>query len=164
MEKVDCLVVGEWVTHIDFGIGQVEGIDVKSISGSESRYYRIKTADSTYWLPVENVDTDKLRELATPSEIQQTVETLQAPPKPLGQTPAVRQNKIKKARLKNTLQDMARIVRDLHALRQKKGTLAVKEGSAYKLLKKRIVEEWALVMKKKPETVNNRLESLLTSG
>ena len=163
MKLSDRFVVGAWITHVDFGIGQVKGVEVKRISGNESQYYRIKTADSLYWLPVDNVNPEKLRGLATPREIEQSIMTLQALPEALGATPIVRQNAIKNARYKNTLQDLARIVRDLHAYRQKKGGLAVKEGSAYKLLKQRLINEWAMVMQKQPEMVTSRLDALLAS-
>lgn len=163
MKSNDHFVVGDWITHVDFGIGQVMGIESKRISGTESHYYRITTKDSTFWLPVDKVNPEKLRSLATPGEIEQTIAALQAPPETLGSTPLARQAAIKSARLKNTLQDVACIVRDLYAYRQKKGELAVKESSAYKLLRQRLVSEWAMVMQKQPDTVTSRLDALLAS-
>ena len=64
---------GDWIVHFHFGIGQIDGVDVKDISGEEKRYCRIQATDCTFWVPVDQMDGDLVRPLATPKEIKQAI-------------------------------------------------------------------------------------------
>ena len=61
---------GDWIVHSLYGVGQIKGIEVKCISGEEKSYYRVEGEDSTFWMPVDQMNSDILRSLSTRDEIQ----------------------------------------------------------------------------------------------
>jgi RNA polymerase-interacting CarD/CdnL/TRCF family regulator len=152
---------GNWIVHTQYGMGEIKGIDVKDISGEETRYFRIKSNNSTFWIPTDQMDSEVLRPLSTQEEIQLAITALQKPPKEMSSNYKERQSRIQKARILNTPQSMARIVRDLRERRRNKGPLNTTERSAYQTLKKRLIEEWAMVTDNKIEKITSRLDDLL---
>lgn len=152
---------GTWIVHTQYGIGKIIGIDIKDISGEETRYFRIKSNNSTFWIPTDQMDSEVLRPLSTQEEIQLAIAALQKPPKEMSSNYKERQLRIHKAQTRNTPQSMARIIRDLRELRRKKGPLNATERSAYRTLKHRLIEEWAMVTDNKIEKVTSRLDDLL---
>jgi len=152
---------GDWIVHSHYGTGQIKGIDVRGISGEETQYYRIKTTDSTFWIPIDQIDSEILRPLATPEEIEQAIATLQKPPKQMSSNHKVRQSRIRQAQIENTPHAIAQIIRDLRAYRREKGILNETERSAFRTLKQRLVEEWAIVTSTKTKKVATKLDKLL---
>ncbi len=152
---------GDWIVHSRFGIGQIKDIEVKNISGEETRYYRIKTTDSIFWMPVDKMDSDLLRPLSSPEEIHLAIATLQEPAEEMSSNYKIRQIRIQDAQTHNTPKATAQIIRDLRAYRRKKDALNSTERSAFRSLKQRLVEEWAIVLDIKTETAALKLETLL---
>lgn len=161
MEEAHTYSDGDWIVHSRFGIGQIKDIEVKHISGDETRYYRIKTTDSIFWMPVDQMDSDLLRPLSSPEEIHLAIATLQEPPEEMSSNYKIRQIRIQDAQTHNTPQAIAQIIRDLRAYRRKKDALNSSERSAFRSLKQRLVEEWAIVLDMKTETAASKLENLL---
>ena len=161
MEKNGTYEKGMWLVHTQYGIGKIKGIDVKDISGEDTRYYRIKTNNSTFWIPVDQMDSEELRPLSTQEEIQLAIATLQKPPKEMSSNYKERQKNIQNARIRNTPQSMARVVRDLRERRRNKGPLNTTERSAYHTLKERLIEEWSMVTGHRIEKITSKVDSLL---
>ena len=151
----------DWLVHTFYGIGQIKGVEVKRISGEKVSYFRIQTTDSTFWMPVDQMDSEVLRPLSSLEEIQLAIATLQRPPKSMSSDHNARKNRIRRVQLQNTPEDTARLIRDLRARQRDRGELNLEESSAIRTLKQRLVEEWSLVMDKKSEKVASRLDDLL---
>ncbi|MCA9925937.1 MAG: hypothetical protein KC419_07150 [Anaerolineales bacterium] len=156
--------VGDWMVHSQFGIGQIKGVDTKAISGEETAYYRFETTDSTFWVPFDQMDSDKLRPVSTNEEIQLAIAALKNPPIEMSSNYKIRQIRIKEALVGNTPQAFAQIIRDLRALQRKKGVLNESERNAFRILKERLVEEWAIVTGVKTAKVAVTLNNLLDSN
>ena len=107
------------------------------------------------------MDNEVLRPLSSQEEIQLAIAALQRPPKEMSSNYKERQMRIQKARIMNTPQSMARIVRDLRERRRNKGPLNTTERSAYQTLKQRLIEEWAMVTGNQVEKVTSRIDTLL---
>jgi RNA polymerase-interacting CarD/CdnL/TRCF family regulator len=72
-----------------------------------------------------------------------------------------RNNRIQRVTLQNSPNGVARLVRDLRARQRQKGALNLKESSAYKSLKKRLIDEWAVVKGINAEKAGQRLDDML---
>ena len=46
------------------------------LSEDEELCYRVRTQDSTFWLPINNMDSHRVRPLASPERIQRALKTL----------------------------------------------------------------------------------------
>lgn len=161
MEEAHIYSEEEWIVHARYGIGQIKGVDVKNISGEESRYYRIATTDSTFWIPVDQMNSDVLRPLSTLEEIEQAIVTLQKPPEEMSPNFQIRQNRIQNTQMRNTPRAMAGLIRDLRAYRRDKGVLNSTERSAFRTLKQRLIQEWAIVTGARTENVETKLNNMI---
>jgi CarD family transcriptional regulator, regulator of rRNA transcription len=161
VENGDTYSSGDWIVHSYYGIGEIKGIEVKCISGEESRYYKIQATDSTYWMPVDQMDNETLRPLATSEEIQQAIEVLQNPPREMSANQNMRKSRIRRVQLENDPESVARLVRDLRARRREKGILNQNERSAFTVLKQQLIEEWSIVSGLNYDTVTAQLETML---
>lgn len=161
MEETHGYLAGDWIVHSHYGIGRIKGVEKKSISGEETRYHRIKTTDSIFWMPVDKMDSELLRPLSTPEEMQQAILALQKPPEEMSSNYKIRQIRIRKAQSRNTPKAIAQVLRDLRAYRRKTGVLNSSERSAFRSLKQQLIEEWTLVTNTKYESVASQLDNLL---
>jgi RNA polymerase-interacting CarD/CdnL/TRCF family regulator len=161
MEEARTYSKGDRIVHSRYGIGLIKDIEEKSISGKKTRYYRIKTTDSIFWMPIDQMDSDLLRPLSTPEEIEQAIVALLEPPEEMSANYKIRQIRIQDAQTSNTPTAIAEIIRDLRAYRRKKEALNSTERSAFRSLKQRLVEEWAIVMDMNIEAASSKLETLL---
>ena len=164
MQEAQIYAEGDWIVHVNYGIGQIKGIDAKTISGEEMPYYRIEASDSTFWMPVGRMDSETLRPLSTPEEIREAIATLGNPPKKMSSNFKIRQNRIQRVRIHNTPRAIARLVRDLRAWKRKKGMFNQTERIAYRTLKQLLIEEWAIVIGMKAERAELELDLLLSKS
>ena len=151
----------DWLVHTHYGIGQIVGIEVKAISGAKVNYFRIQTSDSTYWIPVDQMDSETMRPVATPEDLQLAIAILQRPPIEMSSDHNVRKNLIRRVQLQNTLEDNARLIRDMRARQRDKGKYNLDENNIIRTLKQRLVDEWSIVTGKQKEKVASTLDELL---
>lgn len=161
MEESSPYSKGDWIVHSHYGIGQIKGIEVKGISGEETQYYRVKTTDSAFWMPIDKMDSELLRPLSSPEEIERAIDALGKPAKAMSSSFKARQNRINRDRNRNTPRAIARLIRDLQGRQRAKGPLNGTELSALRALKQRLVEEWAIVSGAETETVESWLDRVL---
>jgi RNA polymerase-interacting CarD/CdnL/TRCF family regulator len=151
----------EWLVHAYYGVGQVKGIEAKEISGARVDYVRIQTADSTFWVPVTQMDSEKLRPVSTLEEIQLVMAVLQRPAKAMSPDYKVRKARIAQVQLENMPQDIARLIRDLRARQLDRGKYDLDEINAVRTLRQRLIDEWCLVTGETVENVAANLDALL---
>jgi hypothetical protein len=72
-----------------------------------------------------------------------------------------RQHRIQRVQDRNAPKAVARLIRDLRALQREKGVLSKNERSAFRSLKQRLAEEWALVTGIQIERAASKLDYLL---
>lgn len=152
---------GDWVVHTFYGIGQIEGVEEKDISGDEALYYRIQTDDSIYWMPVDQIGSDLIRRIADEEEIENVITILNRKPKEMASNHKTRKSRIRQTKLLNTPVAFARLVRDLRARQLMKGKLNLHERNEFDQFKKRLAEEWAIATGSTTEKIAKKLENLL---
>jgi len=152
---------GEWLVHSVFGIGQIMGIEVKNISGANIDYFRIQTFNSTYWVPVNRVDSEKMRPVATLEEFARAIAILQRPPKAMSADHKVRKTHMERVQEQNMPEEMARLMRDLRARQRDKGVYHLDENNAIRTLKQRLADEWSVISGETIENATSRLDALL---
>ncbi|MCO5190403.1 MAG: hypothetical protein M9928_06035 [Anaerolineae bacterium] len=164
MQSTITYAIGDWIAHSYYGIGQIECIEAKGISGEEADYYRIRTNDSVFWVPVAHADDGTVRPLSSLEEIRQALEALTEPPKSMSANYKLRKSRLLKAQTSNSPQAFAKAIRDLRAFKQqKKSGLNVTERNALKTLQKRLANEWALVAGMPPENASTKIENILAA-
>ena len=155
--------VEDWLVHAVFGIGQITAVEEKGISGANVAYFRIQTADSTFWIPVDRMENQDLRPLFSKAEIQIVIAILLTPPEAMSSNHQMRKNDIHRVLLLNAPADSARLIRDLRARQRERGELNLEEHNALRALKQRLVDEWAMVTGEQADQVTSRIDDLLNT-
>lgn len=153
----------EYMVHAHFGIGQIKGIESKEVSGEKTNYYRIQTTDSTFWVPVDQMDNEIMRPLSSPEEIELVIAILERPPQEMSPDHNLRKHRIRTVQRGNTPEEIARLLRDLRARQRDKGKYNLDENSTIRTLKQRLIEEWSMVTGKKAELIAAQLDDLLNN-
>lgn len=139
------LTKGDWVVHLAHGIGQVTAIESKMVDDEETDFYRIKTEDSTLWLPVGATLDERIRPVASQSKWKSILRLLRKPAKQMETAHQKRKKRIRDATLDGSLQSTAKLIRDLWG-RKSERSLNETESRALKRLTERFIKEWALSM------------------
>ena len=162
VEQVDQLLTkGQWIVHRHHGVGQVKGMEHKTIGGSENSYYRIDTHDSSFWVPTDNVKDEWFRPLSTAEEMEQALEVLQRPPKKMARNLNSRKGRIRKVKTEHDPVDVARIVRDLWGRRRRKKTLSQTETHALRHFMDCFLAELSICMNVSRDEARDQLTDIL---
>jgi len=154
---------GDWVVHLYYGIGQVKGIERKHISGKMAEYYRVKTGDSVFWVPVEETDLCRVRPLTPPSKLRKALKALEKPPCEMDPDNKQRLIRIKDARSDGSLMSICRLVRDISA-RQVEDSIGQNEKRALDFFEKLLLAEWSVSADVTVEDAGHQLRDLLEKG
>jgi len=134
---------GDWIVHVAYGVGQINGIEPMPLSKNEELCYRVRTQDSTFWLPIDNMDSHRVRPLASPERIQRALTTLRQAPEKMASGYKARRQRIHDVIRDGDLKTDMILVRDLNELQFKKG-LNDTEQRAYNTIVRRFLQEWTL--------------------
>lgn len=160
MAEASTFSKGEWIVHHYYGVGQVRGVETKELDGEKSKYYRVKTRNSMFWVPVDSEENDRLRPLSSPTEIKQVIRVLKREPKEMDSDHMARKKLIREVLGDGSLEDIARLIRDLSA-RQFLSKLNPTEEDALKRFKERLLREWAVCMEADVEDIKSKFQDHL---
>lgn len=153
-------VSGDWIVHLYYGVGQIVGVEKKCLEGQTVSYFKVKTKDSTIWIPVKHSDNVRVRPIANKEEINEALKILKRKPHQMSDDHTKRKSRIKNVKEDGTLRSIARIVRDLSA-RQAETKLNDSEERALTQFTDRLISEWAACMGIKLEEARKRLSGIL---
>lgn len=148
---------GDWVVHNSYGIGQVQGIETKSIEGEGIDFLRIETEDSVFWIPVDADLNGRIRPVATPSKWKRILRTLKKPAKTMAESHQSRKKRIAEATSDGSLTSTAKLIRDLWGRKMRKGGLSDTESSVLQRLIERFIKEWSVCQQIPVSAAHERL-------
>ncbi len=151
---------GDWIVHLYHGVGQIVGVEKKCLEGETVSYYKVKTQNSTFWIPVKRADNVRIRPIANQQEIREVLNTLKRKPRKMSDDHNKRKSRINHVKEDGTLVVIARIVRDLTA-RQAQTKLNDSEERALHQFIERLITEWAACMGIKMEEARRKLYGIL---
>lgn len=163
MQQAPSFSKGEWIVHHYYGVGQVRGVETKELDGEKAKYYRVKTRNSMFWVPVNGDDHSRLRALSSPNEIKKVMRVLKRVPEEMDADHMARKKLIREVLVEGSLEDIACLIRDL-AGRQRASRLNPTEEDALKRFKERLLREWAVCMELKPDEAKTAFQDCLNQG
>jgi RNA polymerase-interacting CarD/CdnL/TRCF family regulator len=150
----------DWIVHSIYGVGQVRGVESKSIAGTERDYYKVKGMECTFWIPVNSSDESSVRPMVTRTELEKALMTLSNEPNEMASKHTKRWRTIKEAMAEGTLISTCRIIRDLWA-RNKKKKLSASEQEMFRKLKDALFKEWMVCAGLNPNEVSRHFKRIL---
>jgi len=161
LKKVDLeYKKGDVIVHASHGIGTVKGITTKKIGGEKQVFYKVKTDQLTYWLPVSKSDSDRIRSMRAASTFNTTLSLIRRKPKKLNKNFRSRLKHIKEELAKCSLKSNAKLLRDLFA-RDLEKPLHMNENRIYEKLKRQFVNEWSMSAGISKSEAEQKLEKAL---
>jgi RNA polymerase-interacting CarD/CdnL/TRCF family regulator len=152
---------GDWIVHTHYGVGQIKGIEKKALNGNTVSYYKVTTKNSTFWIPVDQIDCDRLRPISSPKELKEALNILEKPAREMDSDHNQRKRRIKRIKTDGSLVSMARIVRDLWGRRVKKKRLNATEERALDRFEERLVTEWSVCREINVDEARKKLQHML---
>jgi CarD family transcriptional regulator len=134
---------GDYIVHATHGVGKITGIESKHLDDEKRVFYVVKTNKLTYWLPVMNSQSNRIRQVCAPSTFKSAVSEMRHAPEPLSNNFRKRLRYIKEEMEKSSVSASARLIRDLHGRNAEKN-LHVNEHRTMDKLKDQFVSEWAI--------------------
>jgi CarD family transcriptional regulator len=150
----------DWIVHATHGVGKIKGMETKQLRGEKRVFYIIQTDKLTYWLPILNSDSDRIRSVGAPSTFQKLLSTIRAKPVKLSNNFRVRVKHINDEIAKCSLTANAKLIRDLHARNSEK-SLHVNEHRIYENLKTQFINEWSVSAELDKQLAEMRLRAAL---
>jgi len=135
--------IGDLIVHFYHGIGRVKGIVEKGVNKNKKIYYKVATNDLTYWIPIENQDTDHIKPIRSKNEFENALSLMAKNPKTISNKYKTRVKKIHNRWRKGDLESRAKLLRDLHGrLSNKK--LSFNEKETLEKTKQAFINEWII--------------------
>lgn len=151
---------GDWIVHLHHGVGKIKCIEEKELGGNSTTYYKVVTNNSTLWVPLDKAENRWFRPLASPEEFDEVIDILRRPPREMHNNHNTRKARINSVRGGGSLEDMARLIRDLWGRRAQK-RLNNTEERALRRFTDRLLREWSVCKDLDEEEARQRMQSLL---
>lgn len=141
-ENQELFSEGDWVFHLYHGVGQVKGIEEKTLGGETKKYYKVEASKGTFWIAMSKMESDRIRLVADEEMLQKALGTLKTAPQTMSEKHTTRKARITQVAKEGDLISFCTLLRDLQA-RRVADKLNTTEQRAHRRLKKRITSEWA---------------------
>lgn len=152
---------GKWVVHFAHGLGQVLGIEERTMGGVRTVYYVIQLSDLTIWVPVDHSLASRLRPPSNAAEFREVISTLSEPAEILPNDYRQRNQQLQ-ARLKEgSVRSWCTLLRDLTA-HHRGHNLSNHDQELVKSVRKVLLSEWSFSLAITAEQAEKELRHALT--
>jgi RNA polymerase-interacting CarD/CdnL/TRCF family regulator len=158
-KKPDSLVKGDWVVHAYYGIGKITKVETKAIGDEKARYYRVDAKNSTFYVPVKNVDPERIRPLSSDYKFRKARKILRSDPENLPENHNDRRKFIAEFVSNSEMDVAAGLIRDLTFRKQVHG-LNDYEMKVLENTEKMFLREWAIIQDITEEEAFERYQKL----
>jgi RNA polymerase-interacting CarD/CdnL/TRCF family regulator len=143
-KKPDSLKKGDWIVHTYYGIGQIKSIETKAIGDEKTKYFKVLAKNSEFFIPVDQVDTDRVRPVASDYKLRKAKKILKDQPILLPDDHNDRKKLLNETSSDSSMEMSAQTIRDLLHRKQHHG-LNDFEEKILQSIEKLFVREWAII-------------------
>lgn len=154
---------GDWLVHPSYGIGRVTKLEKKRIEGKKIEFYRVEGEHAIYWLPVEGLQSSRVRRLASRRQFRKALKLLKRTPREMDPDHTKRRTRIKDVMTNGSLRSVVRAIRDLSA-RNTENRLSDTERRSLEQFIDGLVEEWAIAEEIEAHAARTELKEMLAAG
>jgi RNA polymerase-interacting CarD/CdnL/TRCF family regulator len=144
-------------------MGEVVGIEDKTMGGETRQYYVVRVGNLTLWTPVvDEAEGSNLRSPASRAEFQASLKIIHTPGEPLADNKYQRQSQVIQRLRKKSLDETCLIIRDLIAW-SKDHRLTRDDADLLKRAEDILLDEWELSLGLSREVARVELDRLLAA-
>jgi RNA polymerase-interacting CarD/CdnL/TRCF family regulator len=151
---------GDWISHFQYGVGQVEGKEKKILGEESQEYYKVQTRNGVYWIPTDKLDPERIRPVVSERNLQEAIAVLESPAEVMASKHTDRKKRIDEVTEQGGLEGFCALLRDLHAKRAA-GKLNTTEQRAHTAIKKKIAAEWSATREIPAQEANKEINKIL---
>jgi len=151
---------GDWIVHTFYGVGQILGVEKKVIGEDTIKYYKVITKNSTYYIPIDNVNNSRLRPISTEYMLRKAINVIKGESFELPSDHTQRKRLISEKINEGSLVSTAELIRDLYARRMLQKLNDHDENTLNKLINS-VVKEWSITQKIREEIAHEKFDSLI---
>lgn len=151
---------GDWIVHLHHGVGEIECIEEKELGGDSTTYYKVVTKNKTLWVPLDKAENRWFRPLASDEEFDEIIDILRKPPREMHSNHNTRKARINSVKSSGSLQELARLIRDLWGRRAQR-RLNNTEERALRRFTDRFLREWSVCKGLDEEEARQRMQTIL---
>jgi RNA polymerase-interacting CarD/CdnL/TRCF family regulator len=118
-------------------------METKQIEDDKVRYYKVEAKNSEFYVPVKNIDNERIRPVASQYMIRKVKKILQEPPEEMSHDHNIRKREITELLSDCSLATTAQLIRDLTG-RKIEYSLNDHEEKTLEKLTERLVLEWSI--------------------
>ena len=134
--------LGDMVVHRYYGVGQIEGIELKPLNGVEAECFKVKTENGIYWFPTNTLENPRVHPVASQELIQRAINILRSAPQILDNDPHRWKERIDDVQTAGDILAISNLLRDLAAMKTQK-KLNQTQDQAFTNLEDRFLREWS---------------------
>jgi RNA polymerase-interacting CarD/CdnL/TRCF family regulator len=138
-------------------------IEKKKIGEDQNKYFKVEARNSTFFVPVDKADNDRIRPIASRYMLKKAISTLKDQPQQLEPDHTQRKRQISEMLSDCSLVTNAILVRDLRARRNEFGLNDHEENTLEKMTK-RLIREWAIAQDIEPEQATVKFETVMNQN
>jgi CarD family transcriptional regulator len=164
MLKVADFKVGEKVVYPAHGVGVIESLQVRNVSGTQKKFYMLRIVDSemTIMIPTENVQTVGLRRIIGKDMVSKVYKILREKKVEVDQQTWNRRYREYTEKIKTgSVLEIAKVLRDLFVLKADK-ELSFGERKMLDTARSLLIRELAVAKSAKEEKIEAELEKIFT--
>lgn len=155
---------GEWIVHKKYGVGQVKGIEKKTIGGEAREYFRVKISSGFYWLPIKQIPAH-VRAVSSKYKLNKALCAMHEKPNILPKNYKVRNKQVAERADGATLQAKGELIRDLNARKHLEGVnVSIMDERQLDTLRQQFSREMAIILDIEPEEAESRIDLALADG
>ena len=151
---------GDWVSHFQYGVGQIEGKEKKTLGEEIQEYFKVQTRNGVYWIPTDKLDPERIRPVVSESNLQKAIAVLESPAEEMASKHTDRKKRIDEVTAQGDLVGFCTLLRDLHA-KQAAGKLNTTEQRTHTSIKKKIASEWSATREIGVQEANKEINKIL---
>jgi RNA polymerase-interacting CarD/CdnL/TRCF family regulator len=135
-------------------------METKQIEDDKIRYYKVEAKNSIFYVPVKNIDNERIRPVASQYMIRKVKKILQEPPEEMSPDHNIRKREIMDLLSDCSLATTAQLIRDLTG-RKVEYSLNDHEEKTLEKLTERLVLEWSISQQMDLEKANQQFQETL---
>jgi RNA polymerase-interacting CarD/CdnL/TRCF family regulator len=152
---------GDPVIHWTYGLGEVIGLEERSLSGQKMLYYAVKVRDLTVWVPADGQLASRLRPPTTAANFKRLLAILSDAGEPLPDDRQERKTHLVGKLKEGRAESLCRVVRDLFAYQRAK-TLNENDQVILKRAQNALLSEWGYSLSVPEMQAESDMRRLLT--
>ena len=155
--------VGDPVMHWTYGLGNIIGLEERSISGEKNLYYKVGIKDLTLWVPADGQVGNRLRPPTSAAGFKNLFSILAGSGEPLPDDRHERKLQLVEWLKDGRAESLCRVIRDLSTYQQVR-PLNETDQNLMKRARNALLGEWGFVLSVSVMDAETELRRILTSA